>query len=782
MDELVYTSVPRGLAPGTSGYTVVAQTTRIDGRLAQIAKGLSSHSPLDATNPRAHAAEPVNWVHLVADQGVHVVSRIGACPPDHTNRSNFVAHHLLLSPADTRTCPAGPADLLAVPNLFQVAWTGDPRELAPRTLPTPRSDSPNGNAFSAVGLDPGWAESLADRLRDRSVRETWLVYPRGMDMLALIRSVLSHLSPEERWAATFTTLATRTFPGMEFPARLRCVVSEIPYAKEVLGKDGAFDLGSRPAPPPQRRVAAATAPATAAGTPKAKQLPGPAARRPDRPQPHRDPAPHDHTVEPFWRDEPSRPEPSYSLPPPTTPQTSPLSLLPWALMAITTALFFGATYLWITTQNELTATARTLRQQAEDHKKRDDVHARMIATLQAENNKLQAKPDDPKEEPKPPVQNNEPTPGQTVQTVTTSKDKLPDQEPSETGRVETATTEPEASTTPPSKPDIVAGAVDLTQSSLKKPQKLIEKLGKFSIEEGLQLAGAGATFIGHSWVPMKKVKDKYERQLKLGPVKKQQLACKFEYDDNKHELTFGVTGNQAHPLLRFLTVSVQPTGGDSVSIPLGKPFHAKMILTPKVGEGGKPHAEAVDWVRATYSLFSDTDRSEIEDAVNMMNTDSVRSLIEFAADSKVKADKYSGDLKGDRTTKTLLKVISEKRDGVVLQLSGTSPDAKIVGVFSGGGTEEAVLPLINEWDQSTETLKTIPVSTQDRRLIANRNSAKARQEEIRSKLGPPFNAISEFQNLPVRWTLAPPDPNDDSKPDLTKGLIIVDSLPPDTKK
>ena len=260
MFELCYTSLPRGLVPGTSGYTTVGQSPAMSRWLVEQAESLSSFHFLNEKDPNAYFREPVNIVHVRVNgnrQTVHIVSRIAACQPDHTGRSNYFAHHTLLAPQEALPCKAGPAELAAAVGFLMTEWTGEARVLPVRAPPAIFDRGPTVHAIEAAGLDLGWGPALADRLRDRGVKQTYLVYSLGTDMLGIVGDVLSNLTPDERWQATFATHATKTFPGLGVDCRLQCVVANTPYAQEVLSRFPAdtFDLTKRSAPPPRRALA-----------------------------------------------------------------------------------------------------------------------------------------------------------------------------------------------------------------------------------------------------------------------------------------------------------------------------------------------------------------------------------------------------------------------------------------------------------------------------------------------------------------------------------------------
>ena len=257
MFELCYTSLPQGLDPGTSGYTTVGRSKGMARGLADIAAGFNRYEAIDS-NPLAFKSNPVNYSHLVKDisgRRVHVISRIGACEPDYSGRTNFLAHHVLLAADEVGGCPAGPAALAGTPGVLMSRWTGEAREMDPRALPSVAAGGPSNTAIVGAGLAPEWADALADRLRDPTVK-TVLIYPPQMDILGIVADALSQLTPADRWRATFATYATKQFPPAVVECRLRCVPAGTPYAQELAARGGAdvFDLAKNPAPPPRRRA------------------------------------------------------------------------------------------------------------------------------------------------------------------------------------------------------------------------------------------------------------------------------------------------------------------------------------------------------------------------------------------------------------------------------------------------------------------------------------------------------------------------------------------------
>src|SRR5262245_40748564 len=111
--ELMYTSAPQGLKPGSRGFCTVASTQGIPATLAERLEALSAYRQIFAPGDPKEPFNPVVYSHLKLATGsgtVHVLSRICASGLDYTKRTNKFAHHIVLDP--TELPPAGPAWLL----------------------------------------------------------------------------------------------------------------------------------------------------------------------------------------------------------------------------------------------------------------------------------------------------------------------------------------------------------------------------------------------------------------------------------------------------------------------------------------------------------------------------------------------------------------------------------------------------------------------------------------------------------------------------------------------
>lgn len=230
--ELIYTSVTRGLRPGTSGYTTVAHTGGLPAALAARLEGLSGYRHLTVGDDPAVSGNPVRYAHAVlggGGTGVHVLSRVADAGLDHTGRSNLLAHHLALDPAEL--APAGPAWVCGQSGLFETVWDRSP-ELIPRarSIPSGTAKARVCKGWAAATGDAGWGGVLA-AATDPSA-PGYVVYPAGEDVLPLFAEALALLPPEARWRVTFNTYFTGAQAGVEY--QWRGVVAGSPEARTAL--------------------------------------------------------------------------------------------------------------------------------------------------------------------------------------------------------------------------------------------------------------------------------------------------------------------------------------------------------------------------------------------------------------------------------------------------------------------------------------------------------------------------------------------------------------------
>jgi hypothetical protein len=247
--ELMYTSAPRGLKPGSRGFCTVVSTQGISAKLVERLEALSGYRQIYPPNDPNESLNPVVYSHLkltVDGRLCHVLSRICAAGLDYTQRANKFAHHVVLE--ENELPSAGPAWLLAQPNFMARGWDG-----RAQILPTSRRP-PQGNVEPAICRfwkeltgDAGWGGVLAENAMSGNRLGTTIVFGPGMKLLPLIAESLSLLPPALRWQVTFSTYFTKLPPGVE--CRWRFVFNGSPEAASRPQGTATFDLCSAIGPP-----------------------------------------------------------------------------------------------------------------------------------------------------------------------------------------------------------------------------------------------------------------------------------------------------------------------------------------------------------------------------------------------------------------------------------------------------------------------------------------------------------------------------------------------------
>jgi hypothetical protein len=226
--ELLYTSAPRGLKPGSSGFCTLAQTPDLPKDLASQLEGISHYRHLRVDDA---SGNPVAFSHSILTVGYgvhHVLSRIADSGLDHSGRSNFLAHHVAFDPEQLPD--AGPA-WLCEQRLFYQKWDRGAGLLpAERAMPTGRSEPRVCKQWMKLAGDAGWAGVLA--AATNAAEPAYIVYEAGQDVLPLLEEAMALLPPEARWNVTFNTYFTGK--AVRTTCQWRCVTADSPEARDAI--------------------------------------------------------------------------------------------------------------------------------------------------------------------------------------------------------------------------------------------------------------------------------------------------------------------------------------------------------------------------------------------------------------------------------------------------------------------------------------------------------------------------------------------------------------------
>ncbi|MBQ4204675.1 MAG: hypothetical protein II655_13345, partial [Thermoguttaceae bacterium] len=242
--ELIITSVPKGLKPGSYGFCTAACTKDLNEPTSRALEVISGYRHL--FSPEEGKANPVAFSYLLyefAGRQRRVLSRVADMGTDYSGRTNKIAHHLVLSEEEAKR-PAGPAALCAS-GVFMERWPEDeqPHYLDARTVACSESINVNAiktGAWQKLTGDSGWAGVLAGTVLTR--RPVVLIVRPEQDVLTLFREALVLLKPEERWKATFSTYYT------SLPANAQCqwrALVDGAYDEKLLRNQNALTLDLR---------------------------------------------------------------------------------------------------------------------------------------------------------------------------------------------------------------------------------------------------------------------------------------------------------------------------------------------------------------------------------------------------------------------------------------------------------------------------------------------------------------------------------------------------------
>ena len=213
--QLIYTSAPRGLLCGQSGFCTVARSGDLREALVQRLEQLSSYHYLRVAEAATANRNPTVCAFRILDlrgSKYHVLTRIQPCGLDFTARTNHLAHHLVFQAGELGQLPS-PAAILRHWNGWLSAWQGEPRLLEDPALngiaaASAKSFLPAQTWLRVTG-DAGRAAGL---LESECIRGCYLVCPRGSEgqVLEMFCETLQLLNLNEQyalrpWRHPFTT-------------------------------------------------------------------------------------------------------------------------------------------------------------------------------------------------------------------------------------------------------------------------------------------------------------------------------------------------------------------------------------------------------------------------------------------------------------------------------------------------------------------------------------------------------------------------------------------------
>lgn len=218
--ELVVTSAPKGLRPGSRGFSSVGFTEGMPANYVQFCESISGYVHVFTPEHPNYTKNPPAFSHLLAPLGgrtFSILSRVGSCGLDYTGRSNKLAHHVMISPEERPD--QGPAVLMNSAGLFMDQWSGPPRYFPPNNTKLPRTEiaSFRPKTWERMLGAPDGAGILAQTFLDAPQKPSFILFEpeQAMDVLPLLAEAQALLPAMRRWDVTFSTYFTTLPVGLE---------------------------------------------------------------------------------------------------------------------------------------------------------------------------------------------------------------------------------------------------------------------------------------------------------------------------------------------------------------------------------------------------------------------------------------------------------------------------------------------------------------------------------------------------------------------------------------
>ena len=243
--QIIYTSVPRGLAPGSKGYCTVVASNGMAPALQRQLESLSQYSHIYPPNTANDALNPTNFQYAKASFGgkqLCVLSRVSDAGLDYSRRSNLLAHHIALEPDECNVSgPAALIDSLLLPASVK-RWEKPPQRLDIPSIPNPSCPTSPMASHNSLGVKPEMVGEIAGRLANSTQQIVTVLYRQDQhsQLLSLVKDVFWLLPPGDRWNTTFSTYYTAHVQNTD--CRLRFIPHGTPNAERVSLDPGTIDL------------------------------------------------------------------------------------------------------------------------------------------------------------------------------------------------------------------------------------------------------------------------------------------------------------------------------------------------------------------------------------------------------------------------------------------------------------------------------------------------------------------------------------------------------------
>ena len=240
--QLIYTSAQRGLVAGRSGHCTVARSAAMREALMLQLEKLSYYQHLSLSGGQERQIYSCRVLDIRGSR-FHVLSRIQDAGLDFTNRTNFLAHHLVFTPEEIRQFPSPPVILRSWSGWIKT-WNQEPQMLENEdwsglanlsgvvSVPATTWQQVTGDAVNGYGLLDS-RSGIAFRVDNLSEDQILALFAESLELLEL-------RDPRRDfrvtcWQYTFTTSMQEQDNPADF--RWRCLHSDNPVFNRSAGPD-----------------------------------------------------------------------------------------------------------------------------------------------------------------------------------------------------------------------------------------------------------------------------------------------------------------------------------------------------------------------------------------------------------------------------------------------------------------------------------------------------------------------------------------------------------------
>ena len=240
--QLIYTSAQRGLVAGRSGHCTVARSAAMREALMLQLEKLSYYQHLSLSGGQERQIYSCRVLDIRGSR-FHVLSRIQDAGLDFTNRTNFLAHHLVFTPEEIRQFSSPPVILRSWSGWVKT-WNQEPQMLENEdwsglanifgvvSVPAITWQQVTGDAVNGYGLLDS-RSGIAFRVDNLSEEQILALFAESLELLEL-RDPRRDFRLTS-WQYTFTTSMQEQDNPADF--RWRCLHSDNPVSNRSAGPD-----------------------------------------------------------------------------------------------------------------------------------------------------------------------------------------------------------------------------------------------------------------------------------------------------------------------------------------------------------------------------------------------------------------------------------------------------------------------------------------------------------------------------------------------------------------